>query len=103
MPFCVAERKSNSPTSGLLGREIGALIFFLVIVGFLYVLVLLMRWFCFAVDRAVVEAFGRPVVDVAVEFERRNPLKRFNAFRVISPSAAQRVARLDRVQPRALP
>lgn len=82
---------------------VGYLLFLLFFAGFLYALVLTTRWFSFAIDRRVVETFGRPLLDVALDFDRRNPPKGSTVLRVLIPGPARRAARLDRLRTSALP
>ncbi|MFI0449319.1 hypothetical protein [Actinomadura sp. 6N118] len=70
--------------------------------GWLLIFVLWLRWFSYQSDRAVVEALGRPVIDVALDFDRRHPVKP-SVIRWLVPGVAKRRSRLETARGSAAP
>ncbi|GAA3986582.1 hypothetical protein GCM10023085_80860 [Actinomadura viridis] len=97
VPLVLVAGVAGGLMSAFLGspRVLGVLLLFL---GWIPAVVLVMRWFAYTVDRAVVETFGRPTLDAAFGFERRSPLKRGHPIRLISPNVDQRVQRVERLE-----
>ncbi|MFF5265172.1 hypothetical protein ACFY4C_40345 [Actinomadura viridis] len=97
VPLVLVAGIAGGLMSAFLGspRALGVLLLFL---GWIPAVVLVVRWYTYTVDRAVVETFGRTTLDAAFDFERRTPLKAAHPVRLISPSVDRRVKRLERLR-----